>query len=166
MNVYLQRLQKKLESCAGDLTGGQLTRRAAEGKWSVAEILEHLNLTYIGTIKNLSRSLKAGRALGDLPTMKQRVVNTLVLDFGYFPSGRESPESAKPKGLTPENIFAEMKSGIAALDDMMEKCETQFGTRAFVADHPVLGPLTLQQWRKFHWVHGKHHVRQIERMRD
>jgi hypothetical protein len=117
MNVYLQRLQKKLESCAGDLTVGQLARRPAEGKWSVAEILEHLNLTYIGTVKNLARSLKAGRALGGSPTIKQRVVNTLVLDFGYFPSGRESPESAKPKGVASENIFAEIKNEIAALDD-------------------------------------------------
>jgi hypothetical protein len=28
-------------------------------------------------------------------------------------------------------------------------------------DHLILGPLTAGQWRKFHWVHGQHHARQI-----
>ncbi|MGZ4836286.1 MAG: DUF1569 domain-containing protein [Terriglobales bacterium] len=28
-------------------------------------------------------------------------------------------------------------------------------------DHPFLGPLTADEWRKFHWVHGRHHTRQI-----
>jgi len=32
-------------------------------------------------------------------------------------------------------------------------------------DHLFLGPLTANEWRKFHWVHGRHHARQIrERM--
>jgi hypothetical protein len=33
-------------------------------------------------------------------------------------------------------------------------------------DHPILGPLTGGQWRKFHLVHGLHHVKQIRRLRE
>jgi hypothetical protein len=29
-------------------------------------------------------------------------------------------------------------------------------------DHPFIGPLTADQWRKFHWVHGRHHIRQMQ----
>jgi len=29
----------------------------------------------------------------------------------------------------------------------------------------VLGPLTASQWRKFHWIHGRHHVKQISERR-
>jgi len=29
----------------------------------------------------------------------------------------------------------------------------------------VLGALTGEQWRKFHWLHGRHHVRQILKFR-
>jgi hypothetical protein len=32
-------------------------------------------------------------------------------------------------------------------------------------DHPILGPLTVDQWRKFHVVHTEHHVRQISQRR-
>jgi hypothetical protein len=29
----------------------------------------------------------------------------------------------------------------------------------------VLGPLSAQQWRRFHQVHGQHHLRQIHAIR-
>jgi hypothetical protein len=35
-----------------------------------------------------------------------------------------------------------------------------------VLDHLILGPLTAAQWRKFHWIHGRHHVKQILRLRE
>jgi hypothetical protein len=88
----------------------------------------------------------------------------LVLDFGYFPSGRNSPDAAKPKGMSAEIILGEICRRIADMDDVIGKCEREFGKRAFVADHPVLGPFTMQQWRKFHWVHGRHHLKQIAQM--
>jgi hypothetical protein len=43
--------------------------------------------------------------------------------------------------------------------------EKRFGSRVKVLDHPILGPLTPQEWRKFHWMHAQLHVRQIERLR-
>jgi len=165
MNSYFQRLQDAIESATRNMTAAELSQRPAEGKWSSAEILEHLSLTYTGTVRNLERSLKAGRPLGGVPTMKQRLKSSLVVDFGYLPKGRKSPEGAKPKGMPAENILGEINSQIAQLDDVIEKCESKFGKRSFVANHPILGPFTMQQWRKFHWVHGRHHVRQIKRMR-
>jgi len=165
MNSYFQRLQDAIESATRNMSVAELAHRPAEGKWSPAEILEHLSLTYTGTVKNLERSLTAGRPLGGAPTMKQRLISSLVVDLGYLPKGRKSPERAKPKGMHAENILGEINSRIAELDDVIEKCEDKFGKGTFVANHPMLGPFTMQQWRKFHWVHGRHHVGQIERMR-
>ena len=165
MNEYLQRLQVAIESSTREMTDTDLSRRPAEGKWSPAEILEHLGLTYKGTAKNMQRSLTAGQPLGGRPSLKQRLIDVLVLDVGYFPTGRNSPEGAKPRGTSGEHILREMNDRLIDMDAMIQKCETKFGSRAFVADHPVLGPITMQQWPKFHWVHGMHHVRQIFRMR-
>jgi|SRR5450631_1286818 len=95
--------------------------------------------------------------------MKQRIVNILVTDFGYFPTGRKSPEGAKPKGMSAETVLGEINGRIAQLDEVIQKCEGKFGKHTFVGDHPVLGPITMQQWRKFHWAHGRHHIRQILR---
>lgn len=165
MNRYFQSLQDAIESATRNMSVAELSQRPAEGKWSSAEILEHLNLTYIGTVKNLERSLTAGRPLGGTPTRKQRLLSSLVTNFGYLRKGRKSPEAAKPMGMHAENILGEINSRIAQLDDVIQKCESKFGERSFVANHPMLGPFTMQQWRKFHRVHGRHHVKQIERMR-
>ena len=164
MNTYLQRLKVAIESATHEISDSDLSRRPAEGKWSPAEILEHLILTYTGTVKNLERSLTGGKPLGGRPTLKQRLINVLVLDFGYFPTGRNSPESAKPKGMAEDQVLSEIYRKLADLDDVIRNCESKFGSTAFVADHPILGPITMQQWSKFHWIHGRHHVKQIVRM--
>ena len=53
-----------------------------------------------------------------------------------------------------------------ALDgQVIAQCEERYGARVKVLDHPVLGPLTAKQWRKFHLIHGRHHVRQISRLK-
>jgi hypothetical protein len=54
-------------------------------------------------------------------------------------------------------VFAEIDAMSAQLDE----CERKFGARTKILDHPVLGPLTVEQWRKFHWIHGRHHAKQI-----
>jgi hypothetical protein len=64
-----------------------------------------------------------------------------------------------------EKVRSEVGVKIAAMDAILAKCEAQFG-RGKVLDHPILGPLTAAQWRKFHFVHGRHHVKQILRLRE
>ena len=85
----------------------------------------------------------------------------LVTEFGYFPEGRKSPDHACPKGISAEKVVADIGPQIAAMDKIIAQCEERFGSRKKVLDHPVLGPLTASQWRKFHWIHGRHHVKQI-----
>jgi hypothetical protein len=160
MDSYLERLHQAIASVTSSMSGDDLTR-PLEGKWSTAEILEHLYLTYTGTVKAFERCLKAGKPLGGAPTLKQRMSVALVTDSGYFPKGRKSPEPVSPRGMSAEKIVAEIGPQIAAMDQMIAQCEERYGSRIKVLDHPVLGPLTARQWRKFHWVHGRHHVKQI-----
>lgn len=61
-----------------------------------------------------------------------------------------------------EKVRAEIGSKIADMDDFLTQCEEKFGTRKELLDHPILGPLTGAQWRKFHVVHGRHHLKQIQ----
>ena len=50
-------------------------------------------------------------------------------------------------------------------DDAISRCEARFGAGAKLANHPVLGPLTARQWRTFHLVHARHHMKQIAHIR-
>lgn len=160
MDSYLQRLRQAIASATSGMSSHDLTRRS-DGKWSVSEILEHLYLTYIGTQKGFEHCLKAGKPLGGAAAFKQRVSVALVTDLGFFPRGRKSPDRVHPRGMPAEKVVADIGPQIAAMDKIIAQCEERYGSRIKVLDHPVLGPLTARQWRKFHWIHGRHHVKQI-----
>ena len=160
MNPYLERLRRELEDAVGDAGNSELTQ-APVGKWNAAQILEHLFLTYKHTNRGMEECLEQGTPLATSATVKDRLATMLVVDLGYMPGGRKAPERAVPRGMPPEEvrqaIVLELQKMQAALDDG----ERRFGARTKIMDHPFLGPLTANEWRKFHWVHGRHHARQI-----
>jgi len=165
MDPRLRQLQDSISSCIRDMSPEQLAWALPE-KWNAAQVLEHLLLTYTGTVKGCERCLEVGKPLAKSPpTLRQRVRITAIVGLGYMPEGRPAPERSRPKGLPAEKVLAEIGPKIAAMDELLTQCENRYGRVTCLMDHPVLGPLTAQQWRKFHWVHGRHHVRQIRAMR-
>ena len=165
MDFYLQQLQDAISAAIEGVSGDALARRQV-GKWSTAEILEHLYLTYTGTIKGFERCLEAGKPMGGRPSAKDRVRVLVVLGFSHLPEGRSAPKNTTPRGISADKVIAEIGAKLAAMDEIIARCESSYGRRTRLLDHPVLGPLTGEQWRKFHWVHGRHHVRQILRLKQ
>ncbi len=163
MDSLLGKLKLALESAVEGMPEDQLKWHPPE-KWCAAEILEHLYLTYTGTVKGFERVLQAGQPMVGRASMRQRARMCVVLGLGHMPSGRKAPKNTVPRGLAVEKVRAEVGLKIAAMDEIIAACEARFGNGK-VLDHPILGPLTAAQWRKFHWVHGRHHARQIERLR-
>ena len=166
MDPHLERLQQEIAAAVADLSAEQLSAHPP-GKWCAAEVLEHLYLTYTGTIKGFERVVEAGKPLAtSAQSWTQRGRTLVVLGLGYLPPGREAPPVARPQGLPPEKVLAEIEAKIAEMDDIIGRCEEKFGAGSKLLDHPILGPLTGAQWRKFHLVHGLHHVKQIRRLRQ
>ncbi len=136
-----------------------------QGKWSVAQILEHLSLTYSGPRLGFDRCFQAGKPSATTPTLKDRIRAFIVTRVGLMPGGRQAPAGARPKGIGVSDIVANISNAIAAMDESIGRCEQRFGGNVKIVNHPILGPLTAQQWRKFHLVHGRHHLGQIRRLR-
>ncbi len=164
MDSCLQKLQDAIASASRGISGEELTRHP-EGKWSTAEVLEHLYLTYTGTTKGCERCLQEGKPLARTPTLRDRISTTVVTGIGFMPSGRKAPERSTPRGMPPQEVVNAIGAMLVAMDQAIARCEARFGKRTKLMDHPILGPLTARQWRKFHWVHGRHHVKQIWRLR-
>jgi Protein of unknown function (DUF1569) len=160
MSSYLERLRDELGHATGGAIGKSLAR-GPSGKWSPAEILEHLYLTYKQTNRGVQKCLDQGAPLATRSTLKDLFASTMVVGFGYIPGGRKSPERVAPRGLPPEEVQEMMLAELKKMGSCLKECERRFGGRAKIMDHPFLGPLTAEQWRKFHWVHGRHHARQI-----
>jgi len=52
------------------------------------------------------------------------------------------------------------------MDEIISQCEERFGRRTKLLDHPILGPLTGQEWKKFHVIHGWHHEKQLRQLKQ
>ena len=160
MDSYLTRLQQELEDAIAGATPADLGRGPA-GKWSPAQILEHLYRTYRGTNYGIAKCLEKGTPLVTPATLKHRIGAFLVCDLGYVPSGRKSPERAIPQGMPLEEVLQAIFPEIQLMESGLANLESKFGAKTKVLDHLLIGPLTTDQWRKFHLAHGRHHARQI-----
>jgi hypothetical protein len=165
VDPHLQRLQTKIADSLAGLSRERLIERPT-AKWSIAEILEHLYLTYTGTLKGFERVAAAGKPLATHQTWKQRGRTLAVVVFGYLPSGREAPAVSRPRGLPPDKVLVEIATKIAEMDESIARSQQKHGSHRKLLDHPVLGALTGPEWRKFHLVHGLHHVKQIRSLRE
>src|SRR5512146_2876209 len=115
MDFYLQRVLRAIESATRGMNIEQM-RTHPPGKWSTAEILEHLSRTYSGTVQGLQRVLDAGRPAARRPTLGDRVFTALVVELGDFPSGRPAPESTRPRGVSAEGILQDIRKHVDAMD--------------------------------------------------
>jgi hypothetical protein len=165
MDFRLDKLKQSLESAVEGMSNEQLSWHLP-GKWCASEVLEHLYLTYTGTIKGFERVMTSGKSLASRPSLAHRILTLVVVGLGHMPAGRKAPAVAEPKGLPTEKVRNEIGAKIVAMDAIIAQCEARFGPWVHVLDHPILGPLTAPQWRKLHLVHGRHHQRQLLRLRE
>ena len=137
-----------------------------EGKWSAAEILEHLSLAYSRTTERMKLMLQQGeQPHRRRRTMKEWVGGLIVLRLSHIPAGRKAPEALLPKGRSPQDVKSSVRTNLADLDRTVHGCEERFGGTRTVLVHPALGPLSASEWRKFHRLHTLHHVGQIQALK-
>jgi Protein of unknown function (DUF1569) len=165
MDSRLEKLKQSLESSVQGMTSEQL-RWHLPGKWCAGELLEHLYLTYTGTIKGFEKVMTSGKPLASRASMNQRLRTFVVVGLGHMPGGVKAPAVAEPRGLPVEMVSNEIAAKVEAMDAIIAQCEARFGRRVHVLDHPILGPLTAPQWRKLHVVHGRHHHKQLLQLRE
>jgi Protein of unknown function (DUF1569) len=170
MNPELEKLLQSFDRATHGMSPAQLQWLPAElreqKKWCVAQILEHLSLTYSGTEGVMRKIVASGACKATRPSVRQRLGIFVVLDLGFLPGGREAPDRVVPRSANPDTVVRVMHDNLIAMDCALSECERCFGGRVKVVDHPVLGALTVPQWRRFHAVHGRHHLRQIEGLKQ
>ena len=160
MDRYLARALDDIERTVGGVSPEALGC-GQPGKWTVREILEHLSLAFIGTRIGVEKGVSSGELRTRPPLLRQRLGRVMVVDFGYFPRVN-APEITIPRGAIPaEQSVGAITDALRAMDLVLTSAEQRFGPRALLANHPYFGGLTAAQWRKFHWRHTRHHLKQI-----
>jgi hypothetical protein len=171
MNSTLTQLQREIANSLHslDATQTQLHPPTRPDKWSIQQIIEHLLLTYSSTETAITARLAKRTPTRAKPTLTHRVFQFAVTRCLYFPTGRVAPPMVTPQptthSLSGEDLTQVTARHLADLDLLFNEAETVFGAASQCASHAVLGPLNIGQWRKFHLVHGEHHLKQIAAIR-
>lgn len=132
-----------------------------DGKWSASFILEHLRLTFTATTKGMLKTMQAGEPFCREATWQDHAGRLYVLRLGRMPGGLKPTKNLIPKqGLPGDNLHA-FNDALVAMDATLTDAERRFGRKTRILDHPILGPLTAEEWRRFHLIHSLHHFRQI-----
>ena len=132
----------------------------APGKWSPAQVAEHLRLTY----DVVCRELAGGDGLRPRAPWWLRP----ILRLRYLPTilrGRRLPEGARaPREIRPGSGPFPREALLAALRDGAGRAEEAMAARAPTDPgftHHVFGHLTAGKALRFAAVHNEHHTRQI-----
>jgi hypothetical protein len=161
MDRHLQRAHDALQRAAGTLTLDELRARPSS-KWTIAEILEHLSRAFFHSTAGAQRTLSAGKPMARPAGLRNRVRQFVVIECGYLPTGFESPQMVVPVGIDPATALSAATDNLRQMDAALDQAAARFGVNVKLMDHPIIGALSVRQWRKFHWVHTRHHVRQIQ----
>ncbi len=133
---------------------------APRGRWSVAQIVHHLALS-------VDLVAKAFERRADRTDMRRRanpyqtLGRHLMLGVGAIPRGLKAPDVARPdERPDPELIVAEFRIGVEQLTHFADSWPESRQVALFVR-HPVVGDLNLPEWCRFHYLHCRHHARQL-----
>ena len=168
MQPWLDRLRREIEEATRAMSAEEW-KRSPEGRWNSAQIVEHLGRTYGGTAKMVEKHLGISGDAGKTPprpetrpvTIKERWLQFVVIGIGRFPSERRSPSFALPEGMQGAEALQKTLSGLQRMTVALDAAEQRWGGAQRIGAHVFFGPLTIAQWKKFHYLHGHHHVRQI-----
>lgn len=141
------------------LTNEQLNHVLEEGKWSIAQILEHLYLTELIVVRSFSEAVPITE---DNPVKLRKV--HLTVD--------RAQKINAPKFLVPSNEYQTLEQLKVKLKKSRESLEKFLGNASEhdlngkFMPHPFFDKLTLKQWVEFLGYHEKRHIAQIEEMKE
>jgi hypothetical protein len=164
MDIRLEKLRESLESTIEGMSSEQLSWHLP-GKWCAAQVLEHLYLTYTGTIRGFEKVMASGKPLAS-PASMPYLTDSRRCRIRPPAQGGKAPAMAEPQGLPADKVQKEIGAKIEAMDAIITQCGGLLGSRVNILDHPILGPLNIRQWRKLHVAHGRHHQKQLVWLRQ
>lgn len=164
MSPHLEKVRAEAQRLTRDFSHEDWGH-AREGKWSASLIMEHLLLTFTATTRGTLKTMQASQPFCREATWRDFGRRLYVLYLGRVPGGLKSAKNVTPKEGLPGNNLHLFNDALVAMDATLSDAERRFGKKTRILDHPILGPLTADQWRRFHWVHSHHHFGQISTRR-
>ncbi|PLT30730.1 DinB family protein [Peribacillus deserti] len=153
-----KRYREELLNSVGTLTDEQLNLQIDEGRWTIAQVLEHLYLMETSITKAIVEVL----ASEDSQPAEEKPIHLSV--------NREHRVKA-PLFVTPTDEYKTLHELTEKLNSSRQLLisivntadEAQLKQKSY--PHPIFGRLGLYQWIPFVGYHEKRHIEQIEELK-
>ncbi|HMO79757.1 MAG TPA: DinB family protein [Pyrinomonadaceae bacterium] len=157
------RVRQKLKELLSETSDEQCYQRPEEGKWSIAEIVEHLQMVEHSMVRICAKLLKKAKANGNL--------NDGNVTFSRIFTERgdeiarmkvEAPEFVRPGG---QKSVAESLSAMDEAREMgreLKELFERYNGNIYKFRHPYFGELSAIEWLGLIGSHEMRHIRQIK----
>jgi hypothetical protein len=138
---------------------GEDWHAAPSGRWSLAQILQHLAIG----VDRVGQKLEDRKDRTDMrrrANPAQQLMRHMVLGVGRIPRGRKARVALPDSRPDPELAAAQYRMAVARLATLGQALSPEQQVRVFVS-HPVFGDLNYPEWVRFLYVHNRHHAHQI-----
>jgi hypothetical protein len=158
---HLHATRKMFLDTVSPLSDAQWKFKPAPDRWSAAEIAEHLALTedlIFGRSQKLLQGPATPEKKAELKGKDEQVLKIIPDRSQRF----QAPEVLRPSGrftTRQQVVDAFQQSRDRSLDFVRT---TQADLRAYVAPHPVAGPLDVYQWMLLMSAHTERHILQMK----
>lgn len=147
------------------LSEGQLAFQPAPGKWSIAEILDHLHLAERSITRVLSKILQqaAGRGLIGEPGSMEPL--PYQIDREIYNQPADAPESVRP---SPERPLSQLLESLEESRERLLEVASRADGRVVgnvTIRHFQLGELHFYQWLALEAAHEAKHLAQIRQIK-
>ena len=135
-------------------------RPRAPGKWSPAQVTEHVAIAY-EVARSVLDGTYAGRAA---PRFVRLVIRTIgfnpIVKTGRFRKGTKAPAFFQPTG-TPATV-ADLTGRLeAAAGSFVAAVEAAASQGQDIVDHPFFGRVSLPDYSRLQAIHTRHHAEQL-----
>ena len=132
----------------------------ASGKWSPAQLADHVAIAYEVAV----RALKGDPTMQSAPRFLRPIIRAVgfnsILKKGAFPDRTRGPKVFAPSTAHPayEVSAARMEAAVASLESQTREM-ARAGQLAF--EHPVFGQIGVAEYVRFSELHTRHHALQL-----
>ncbi len=155
-----QEYRKRLDS----YTETEFMKKANADTWSAAEVYAHIISANRMTVRGMHKAAE-GNATEDNSALTWSA--RLIMFFERFPKGRKVPEVVQKRTPRVNSIAEAIEITDSLINELNELMLTYpKWSRTQKLKHPVLGMLNNFQWIKFMKIHSKHHLKQLDRIKN
>lgn len=146
-------------AAARGVDAGAWNREPAPGKWSPAQVTEHVTLAYART-RDLLKNPPTGGAPWFLRPLIRHFYVRPILRTGKFPANAKAPKQFRPSASTEpaDTLLSRLE---AAADGLERDLEELAGRGTTAISHPIFGRTPLTDALRFQALHTAHHRRQL-----